>query len=315
MIESLLKIRVRQFYRELSGIGLLRLVFLSGLTVFLGFALYVHTADNRISQYISMGFLLLIMYMHTKRGDKFFLQTHFSNSKMLMCQEYMLLSVPLISCFLLHGQWIALAQLAGVGIIVHLDFKTKQLRVNTPLQKFIPSDAIEWKAGFRKQLFIIVPLWIIAASTSFFIGSVPIAIFILGILTLGYFEYCESYQMLLAYELSAKKLLRLKAMRQIQLFSILAVPLIALFLLFHSNIWYVPVAEFLIFCFLGVYAVMTKYAFFEPNTKSPAAQTFLSIGVLGGLIPVFLPVVGLLTIRFYNKSVNHLNFLLDDYDT
>jgi hypothetical protein len=35
---------------------------------------------------------------------------------------------------------------------------------------------------------------------------------------------------------------------------------------------------------------------------------------VGGIIPVFLPVVWLLTILFYSKSVNNLNFFLDDYN-
>jgi len=59
---------------------------------------------------------------------------------------------------------------------------------------------------------------------------------------------------------------------------------------------------------------MTKYAFFEPNIKSPAAQVFLNIGGVGLILPIFLPVIWLLTVRFYIKSVNNLNFFLDDYN-
>jgi hypothetical protein len=59
---------------------------------------------------------------------------------------------------------------------------------------------------------------------------------------------------------------------------------------------------------------MTKYAFYEPNIKSPAAQIYVALGALGGIIPVFLPVVWLMTILFYSKSVNKLNFFLNDYN-
>lgn len=314
MIKALFKIRLKQIYRGIIGIGLIRLVFLVGLIGFLGFALYVKTSDKLTSQYISIGFLWLIILIHLKRGDKLFLKSHFSNNKILMFSEYIILSIPLICCFLIHKQWVAISELSGLLIIVNLDLKARHSNLNTKLQELIPDDAFEWKAGLRKQFFVIVPVWMIAAFTSFFIGSVPIAIFILGISTLSFFEKCEPYQILLSYELSPKKLLILKIKRQFLLFSIITVPLIVLFLLFNPNKWYIPVAEYFIFCCLHIYTIMSKYAFYEPNIKSPAAQIYVAFGALGSIIPVFLPVVWLLTIWFYMKSVRNLNFFLDDYN-
>ncbi|MDA3867548.1 MAG: hypothetical protein PF489_12485, partial [Salinivirgaceae bacterium] len=255
-----------------------------------------------------------VMLIHLKRRDKLFLKSHFSDHKILMLSEYIVLSVPFISCFLIHKQWVALSELSGLLIIVNLNLKAKHSNLNTKLQKLIPDDAFEWKAGLRKQFFIVVPVWMIAAVTSFFVGSVPIAIFIIGISTLSFFDRCEPFQVLLSYELSSQKLLLLKIKRQLQLFSILVVPLLILFLLFNFDRWYIPIAEYFIFCCLHVYTIMTKYAFFEPNIKSPAAQIFFSIGVVGGMIPIFLPVIWLLTIWFYVKSVDNLNFFLNDYN-
>jgi len=314
MIKVLLKIRLKQIYRNINGIGLIRLIVLIGFIGLMGIALYVKTSDKLTSQYISIGFLLLILLIHLKRGDKLFLKSHFSNVKTLMLTEYIVFSIPLVGCFLIHKQWIAISELSALLIIVNLDLKARHSNLNTKLQKLIPDDAFEWKAGLRKQFFVIVPVWIIATLTSFFVGSVPIAIFILGISTSTFFEKCEPYQFLWSYELSSKKLLLLKIKRQLQLFSIIVVPLIVLFLLFNFNRWYIPIAEYFIFCSLHIYSIMTKYAFFEPNIKPPAAQVFLNIGAVGLIIPIFLPVIWLLTIRFYLKSVNNLNFFLDDYN-
>jgi len=314
MIKALLIIRLKQIYRGLIEIGLIRLIFLFGLFGFIGLFLYTKTSDESTSQFISIGFLLLIMLIHIKREDKLFLKSHFSNYKILMLSEYILLSIPIIVFLLIHEQWISIISLLGLFIIVHLDIKTKHTSLNTRLQVLIPSDSIEWKAGLRKHFFIIVPIWIIAIITSFFIGSVPIAIFIIGILTISFFEKCESLKILLSYELSSTKLLLLKVKRQLQLFSIITLPLIGLFLIFHFDKWYIPVAEYLIFCFLLIFVIMTKYTFFDPNKKSQAAQTFGAIGVLSGIIPVFLPIVWLLTVWFYIKSINNLNYYLDDYN-
>jgi len=314
MIKSLLIIRLKQIFRSLSGIGLIRLLFLSGLTGFAGIALFLKSSEGSAARWIGAGWLLLLLIIQSGRGDKHFLRSHFSGYRFIFLVEYSLLSVPVLFSFLFHGQWIpAIGLLLGLMAVVHLDLKIGRSNLNTRLQKFIPSDCIEWKAGVRKHFFILITIWIIAAATSFFIGSVPVAIFLLGLVIFSFFEQCEPYPVLLSYELSSQRFLLHKIRRQALLFSVLVAPLIGLYLIFHIELWYIPVAEFFIFVSLHVYVITTKYAFYEPNTKSPAAQTFGSIGILGGIIPVFLPAVWVVTIWFYMKSIKNLDYYLNDY--
>ncbi len=314
MLLALLYIRLKQLYRSFKGGGIFRFIFFICLVVFLGVLLFQNMSDKTISQYITLSFIGLILYIHLKRADKVFLKSHFANYKTLMFAEYIVLSIPVLVCILLHKQWISLLYFSALPIIVHLDIKTKYSSLNTKLQKLIPSDAFEWKAGLRKQFFILVPLWVIAAVTSFFIGSVPIAILIFGVAIISYFEKCEPYQILLSYELNAKKLIQHKIKRQIQLFSIITIPLIGLFLLFHANRWYIPLAEYAIFCFIHIYMLLTKYAFYESNKNTSAPQAYGIIGMFGFIFPIFLPVVWLLSVLFYKKSIKKLNFYLNDYN-
>lgn len=315
MFTALLNIRTKQIYRSFIGIGLFRTLFLVVLITFGGFALFMSSSDKLTARLIAAGVLLQIMLVHTKRRDKSFLQSHFVNAKQLMLAEYALLAIPFIGCFAFHEQWFAIAELLlGLPIIVNVNTRAKYSNLNTALQKRIPDDAFEWKGGIRKHFFIIIPVWVTAACCSFFIGSVPIAIFVLGFLTLSFFEESESTQILMSPELSAQKLLKLKIRRQIQLFSVMTIPLIGLFFLFHIGHWYVPVIEYFVFCCLHLYTIVTKYAFYEPNAKSPAAQFLTAIGAVGGIIPVFLPIVWLLSIHFYIKSISNLNRFLNDYN-
>ncbi len=314
MIKALLIIRFKQIYRGIFGIGLIRGIFLIILLGFLGLYLYSTTLDKSTSQLVSIGLLVLLAILHFRRGDKLFLKTHFTNYKLVLFIEYIVISFPILILLVVHKQWVSLVYFLSLALIVQFDLKPKYSNLNTKLQKLIPSDSFEWKAGVRKQLFIIVPVWIVSAVTSFLIGSVPIAIFILGLLTFNFYERAEPYQMILAYELKTKKFLLLKVKQQLQLFSIITIPLVGLFLIFNFHRWYIPLTEFAIFCFIHIYGIMTKYAFFESDKKSSAAQTMGSIGVLGGIIPVFLPVVWALTVWFYLKSINNLNYYLDDYN-
>lgn len=119
--------------------------------------------------------------------------------------------------------------------------------------------------------------------------------------------------MIIAFEKSSKDFLFHKIKRQTVIFSILIIPLIISFLFFHPDKWYIPVVEYLIFITLHIYLILTKYAFYDSNRESPAGQAIVAIGVLGGFIPLFLPVVWLLSIRFYFKSIKNLNYYLNDH--
>lgn len=314
MVKAILLLRFKQTYRTLFQIGVLRLIFLLSLIIFSMLTVYIKTADSKISFTICIIFIFLTILLQIKRKDKLFLKSHFPNYKILILSEYFLLSIPLFICVLIHKQWESLLPLFCMLAIPQLDIKPRYSKLNTKLQRLIPSDSFEWKGGLRKHFFFIVPIWLITVVTCFFIGSIPTAILILGLIPLDFYDKCESYQILMSYELPPKQLIYLKVKRQIQLFSCLVIPLICLFIAFHAESWYIPIAEYLILSFLHIFIIMTKYAFYEPNNKSYAAQLYKTLGVLGALIPVFLPIIWALSLRFYLRAVNKLNYYLDDYN-
>lgn len=315
MIEALIKIRFKQLYRGIIGIGMIRMIFLIGLLGFVIIFLFIQSSMIPNAYYITIVNLLIVTLVQIRRQDKIFLKSHFVNYKLIYFAEYILLIIPIIFCLLYHSQWIlAVSVIFEIGAIVNFDFKLTQRSLNTKIQQFISYDCFEWKAGIRKTLFSIIILWIIGLGTSFFIGSVPIVIFIFGIIPLSFYEKGEPYQMILAYKMSTNKFLFYKVKLQIVLFSILTIPLMVVFLIFHFEMWYIPVVEYFLFISLHVYFILTKYAFYEPNSKSDAAQLFGAFGAIGTIIAVFIPIVWLLSIRFYFKSREKLNFYLNDYN-
>lgn len=315
MIEAFVKIRLKQLYRGIIGIGFFRIIVVIGLLGLILTYLFIATLQNPSAYYVTGIIAFIVFSVQMKRQDKSFLKTNFQNYKTIYFVEYSLLSSITIVFLIIHLQWISmLLLLIALFFIVHLDFKMRQFNLNTKLQQLIPDDCFEWKSGVRQTFFIQILLWIVGLSTSFFIGSVPIAIFILGIFSFAYFEKGEPFQMILAYEMSTNQFLFNKIKKQVSLFSIVSLPLIAAFLIFHFEIWYIPVAEYFIFVSIHIYLILTKYAFYEPNSKSVAAQFFGAIGAIGGLIPIFLPLVWLLSMRFFFKSKENLNIYLNDYD-
>jgi hypothetical protein len=315
MVWTFIKIRTKQIFRAIEEIGLLRVVFLIGLLGYLTFGMFIQLSKVPNLYYTTGAYFGVILLIHINRSDKIFLKTHFDKHKFIYLVEYLLLTLPLILCLLYYQQWCVSGLLyMALLIVINWEVKVKHRSLNTKIQKLIPHDCFEWKSGIRKTYALIVVLFVLGLGTSFFIGSVPVVIFILGILPFSFYEKGESLQMILVFEMNPNRFLRHKVEMQLFLFSVLVLPLILAFLIFHYERWYIPVIEYFIFVSLHIYVILTKYAFYEPNQKSGAAQIFGTIGAMGMIIPVFIPVIWFLSIRFYFKSKNKLNFYLSDYN-
>jgi hypothetical protein len=315
MVRAFIKIRTKQIFRAIDGIGLIRVVFLISLLGFLTFGMFIQLSKAPNLYYMVSAYFGMILLIHINRSDKIFLKTHFENYKFIYLAEYLLLTLPLILCLLYYQQWlVSVVLLTAFLFVVNWEFKVKHRSLNTKIQRLIPHDCFEWKSGVRKTLALIIVLVVLGLGTSFFIGSVPVIIFIIGILPLSFYEKGESLQMIIAFEMEPNRFLRHKIKMQLLLFSVLLAPLILAFLIFHIEMWYIPVIEYFAFVSLHIYVILTKYAFYEPNKKSGAAQIFGTIGAMGIIIPVFIPVIWLLSIRFFFKANNKLNIYLSDYN-
>ncbi len=315
MIKAFLKIRFKQLLRALIGIGLFRLFVLLAI-LFLIIIVMSLQVSKEPNIFIVSGFhLFVILTIHLKREDKLFLKTHFNQFKLLHFIEYFILSIPFVIILVIHNQWLfILAYIPFLFVIPFINLKTKYINYNTKLQKIIPDNCFEWKGGLRKNLLSLSLIWIVGFSTSFFIGSVPIVLFILGLFPLSFYEKGESLQMLMAWEMRTKSFLFIKIKNQILLFSALSIPLIIIFVLFHPERWYIPVAEFILLLSFQIYIIVLKYAFYKPNMKSGGAQMFSAFGAISIFMPFFIPVVWILTVWFWFKSLKTLNFYFDDYN-
>ena len=314
MIKSIVKIRLMQFYRGLSGAGLLRIIILLGILSVLLVAVYIHTVERPGAYFIMAAALLVIFLIQLSRKDKTFLKCCCNQHKLIYLAEYLLISFPIFLVLLLNKQWhVFIIYLASVFAIIQIDTTPKHKSLNSKFQRLIPSKAFEWKAGIRKTLFAVIFVWLIALCTSFFVASVPVGMFFIGIIVLSFYEMCEPWQMIILYEKKPESFLWDKIKSHIMLFSVLTIPLIIAFVIFHQPIWYIPVIEYLAFVSISTYLIIIKYAFYVSNQKSAATQIYEIIGI-SGLSIIFLPVIWLLSIYFYFKAYSKLNHYLDDYN-
>ncbi len=314
MVQSLILIRLKQLYRSLKDIGLLRFILLIAIITFLISALFIKSADYTNALYISLGFNLLILIIHIKRKDKLFLKSHFTNYKTVMLTEYIILSAPVIAALIANNQFKPLIIFISIALTVNIDSKPQNRSYNSWLQKLIPNDSIEFKSGTRRYLIVLAAIWITGIAASFYTATIPVVMFIIGIIVLSFYEQCEPLQILTSYELSSKKLMALKIKRHFQIYTVIMIPMVILFIAFNHTLWYIVATEYIVLLTLHIYAITVKYALYKPNVKSQAAQTLVAIGAIGALIAPLLPLTIIMGIRFYIKSINNLNQHLNDYN-
>jgi hypothetical protein len=96
--------------------------------------------------------------------------------------------------------------------------------------------------------------------------------------------------------------------------SIILLPLLLAFVLFHPELWYIPVIELLLISFVLWYAIFLKYAFYKPMQQLSAGQVFIAIGAMSLFLPFLVPLVWILSVRFYFQSVSNLKPYLNDYN-
>lgn len=258
---------------------------------------------------------LLVFFISFKRKDLDFLRLYFPNYYIVIILENIFISLPLLIILVYYNLWLYIG-IYLVLLVFSSIFRVEinKRTVNSIIQQKIPDYNFEWKAGFRKNLFVLVFLWFTGLLASFFMATIPVVVFFLGIIILNFYEKTETLEMLFAQELNSKQFLRNKILCHLKDFSILISPLIIVFIIFHFQYYYIALVEFFAFLILIIYSILLKYTFYKPDEKSGAMQTFMSFGIISLFIPFLLPVTLILAVVFAYKSHNNLKYYLDDFN-
>jgi hypothetical protein len=315
MIRVYLKMRVKQLYRELSGVGLIRVLFLLALGVLACLFLVRAAQSVQNAIYLTLGIFTGLASLHFKRNDLKFMIINFKNYKHIILAEYLVFLIPVFALLVYNHQPLPIVILLFLTtLLTTLNWRPKKQTGFQWIVQHIPHQSFEWKAGLRQSAAFILLLQLIALLASSFIGTIPIILFIIGLIPLNFYNYGEPYQMLLASEAGPNRFLFRKITSALALYSTISLPILILFLIRHPNYWYIPVVEYVAFGTVYCYVILLKYSFYKPNQRLDSVQAFSTIGSLALIIPFFLPVIWALSIWFYFKSKAKLNYYLHDFN-
>lgn len=314
MVISFLHIRGRQVTRIFSSVNWLYRLILLGL-VCSAIAGVAVVSSKSESNTLFLTYVLLLLLLHWFRSDFNFLRIHIPNYKIICFVEYFILSLPLIAGLLYSNRLslIAVYLISLIGLVYFIHPK-KIISKSSFSLLFVPSPYFEWKSGIRKHFYPIATLWVSGILFAFHMGAGITAIFLIGLMTIGFYNYCEPVEILSAAQLNPKKIMAEKVKGLFLMSGLLFLPILIAFVLFHPNHWYIPVIEIALMTSYLFYALSIKYAFYEPQTHSSKNNVLLALGALVLTIPFLLPAVWVLSIKLYFQSLKKLNFYLDDFD-
>ncbi|MCF8364192.1 MAG: hypothetical protein K9H16_00315 [Bacteroidales bacterium] len=308
-------LHLKQLKRLLETLGIFRFLVVLGGGAGLLLAFFTFLSHSENMEIAAGGIFILLFFLQIQRKDKIFLKINFYQFRKILFFQYLLFSTPVLGFLIYFQKWYLLIILfTGLVILPFINFKIKIKNLNTGIQQWLPDTSFEWKAGLRINFLLIALTWIGGVVFSFMVGAVPLALLILGILPLKFYENGEPLSMLIASEKSPERLILEKFKNHVAIFSILSLPLVLMFIIFHHGLWYIVAIEFVVFLSLHLYFILLKYAFYQPGQKPGGVELFSGIGVVGVVLPIFLPIVWLLCIRFYFKSKSNLKQYLHDFD-
>ena len=258
---------------------------------------------------------LVLFVIHIKRTDKTFFELYAKRATRIYQIEYAVMVSPFAAVFLAFGHWQTSIGIILISLTVpFIGIRSRSVTFNSKLQRILPDSAIEWKSGVRKMFIPLLLLWSTGLLGSYFIPTVPIAILLIGMLVSGFYETMESLPILMAEELSPDRFLKNKIRMSLALFSLLNLPLIIAFSVFHPQQFYIAIAAFVLFALLLIYAICLKYAFYLPEPGASGNQMLLAIGLMGIFIPFMLPIFLFFIVRFYFRARSNLNLYLHDFN-
>ena len=309
-MQVLLQIRLKQVARIIQSIGwgyvLLLLFVASGVSLQLINNLL--TTDS----FLPVGLMVFFIWMiHLQRPDRQFLELLDISLPPLFLAEYCLVCIPIFLLFGIAQQWMFIAVIF-LGILPIIFVKAGLLSgqvwtMKLPLS-WLPSIAVEYKSGIRRYFFIFLIPYALGLIFAYASPAVPlIPIVVISFLVCTLFDPVEDKDMIAALQMKGH-IVSQKIKAYILLQFTFFLPLISVFLFFHSSYWYLLLAVVAFSLASLIFSIVYKYARYRPNRKRVMNSTAIGLFTLGFFNPLFFPGSVIAIIYFWRKAYQNINY-------
>ncbi|MCS6968973.1 MAG: hypothetical protein RMJ44_11485 [Cytophagales bacterium] len=311
LIIALVRLRAMAFKRSLSQLGSKRLAILLALCAWIVLRLI---AFQSLQIWLSTA-AVIILALHWVRNDIFFLRTLTPAWRWLVRVEYVLLAIPPVALML------AAKYLQGVAALLMFIFLLPCLQFFFPgggnyfnklLTKFFPANMYEWKAGLRRNQWLLSGMYILAILLHSVLEGQLILSLLCTIVVGSFYLDCEPRLWLeLQDAFAAKKFLWRKIKEGCKGSVLTQLPFVVCIATVHfRQIWLVAFLLLMAGACIA-YAICLKYALYEQERSLEPFLLHHLIFVMSLATGAFFPVAVYLAWRAYRNACQHLTDLFN----
>ncbi|MBN2612946.1 MAG: hypothetical protein JXB00_15430 [Bacteroidales bacterium] len=331
MIKVFLRIRIFQLFRFLNEIGILRLIVLLAISIYVSMLCINGVGQSGQVSIIPFLFGAVLFIIHTIRKDSRFLHTVFINPYPVYLFEYLVLSVPVFIISLVYKQWTGISGLMAICLLIPLFRIKTDINILSKWLKFIiypfisqnsiklkfkvpfvkPVD-FEWISGIRKNLVILLPLYLFFTAFAFKAYFAPVGLILISFVISGFYLYGESRELIEIYAPGPGSFLTRKIYSSLRYLFILYAPIILVSLIFQPGTWYFLAFGLFISVSVQIFSVIFKYALFQEHASLNRNSILVALNTIFLLVPFFWPAPVFMGIKYYNKAKNNLENYFDD---
>lgn len=302
---QLLKLRYLQLKRDLGY-----WVLIIAILVF-----FIVKGISEVSQLYTLSLTAVVLFFfyayHSNRKDLNFINKYIDQPKKNLCFNYNLSVLPVSSALVFNNYWLlALGLHLGITLLVFIELKPGGPKL-VFIQRYIPKAQFEWIAGLRKNLFIILPLLLIAVFLSPVKFFSVVALFVLNTVFLGFYNFFEPLVMLNPEGLETKEFLQKKVSFFTKVLILLNAPLLITNSFFHPDIAWFDACFLAGFLLIACCSVYIKYENYKPNDEIRFHIDSLLL-FASAIVPFLLPIAFFLNSSHKKKAIQNLSHYIDD---
>jgi hypothetical protein len=296
--------RALQVYRMFAEAGIPYLLIL----LFVGWLMGLSFLE-KLKQTQHWAWALLIVSLaltrHFARKDTLFLKHLTIYKPILYIAEYLVLISPLllVMAFYQKISTLFLGVLLTIAV-AFLPIPKASEKVRYFNFSWIPLSLFEWRTGFRKQGIMILFIYFATLMMAKYEAGIIIFTLFMSMIIPSIFNECEPKEWLpRSFSLSEKVVI------QISVWTLILLPQMLLFFLFHAELWYLALVTWYFGAMVTAFCVVYKYSLWSPFRKDVAIGKSASI-FIGMMMIIFTSPACIFAIIYYwRKAKRNLNLM------
>ena len=310
---SIIRFKRIRIYRDIISVPILY-IFLFTVIAAILYVIYQQLNKTPNSYIVGVLSILVLLSVHTGRKDKGFCRHMMKMPQKLFITEYFMLCSPLIILSFMAESFYNIIFYCLLPVLIAYVPERKPRNSFKSRLFLFGVTSLELVGFIRKHLPFIMILITLSIITCF-IPFLPILILLLFLIFMNIaYNENEPLNILLLSEHDSMSFIMKKINDGFLLFLKLSFPTLILYSVFNfDTAWLVPVVPVIAYIAFTLH-VGLKYTFYENDNSKTNIPAVAAIGILGIIIPIFLPLTIIQAISYFFQAKQNLNKYLYVYN-